>query len=115
VLRIDPEHVPVLRQTAWVLATSPDASLRDGAQAVALAERAARLAGAEQPAILDTLAAAYAEAGRFSEAVQAATRSLELARKQDNPGMVGAMEARLVLYRAGTPFRDSRRTRSNGQ
>ena len=49
VLRIDPDHVAVLRQMAWVLATSPDSSLRDGAQAVALAERAARLAGGRQP------------------------------------------------------------------
>jgi tetratricopeptide (TPR) repeat protein len=114
VLRIDPNHVAVLQQTAWVLATSPEASLRDGAQAVALAERAARLAGGGQPAILDTLAAAYAEAGRFSEAVQIATQLLELARKQDNRRMVEALEARLALYRAGTPFRDSRQARSNG-
>jgi spermidine synthase len=114
VLRIDPNHVAVLQQTAWVLATSPDASLRDGTQAVALAERAARLAGGGQPAILDTLAAAYAEAGRFSEAVQIATQLLESARKQDNRKMVEALEAKLALYRTGTPFRDSRQARSNG-
>jgi tetratricopeptide (TPR) repeat protein len=108
VLRIDPDHVAVLNQTAWVLATSPDASLRDGAQAVALAERAARVAGGRQPAVLDTLAAAYAEAGRFPEAVQIATQLLDLARKQDNRRMVAALQERLALYQAGTPFRDSR-------
>ena len=112
VLRIDPDHVAVLNQTAWVLATSPDASLRDGAQAVALAERAARLAGGRQPAVLDTLAAAYAEAGRFPEAVQIASQLLELARQQDNRRLLGALEARLALYQAGTPFRESLQTRS---
>ncbi len=114
VLRIDPDHLAALRQTAWVLATSPDVSLRDGTQAVAMAERAARLAGGEQPAILDTLAAAYAEAGRFSEAVQIATQLLELAHKQNNRRMVDTLEAKLALYRAGTPFRDSRQAQSSG-
>ncbi len=113
VLRIDPDHVAVLRQMAWVLATSPDSSLRDGAEAVALAERAARLAGGRQPAVLDTLAAAYAEAGRFPEAVQIATQLVELARSQ-NPRMVQALEARLALYQAGTPFRDSRQAQTGG-
>jgi tetratricopeptide (TPR) repeat protein len=113
VLRLDPNHVAVLQQTAWVLATSPDASLRDGPQAVTLAQRAARLTGGGQPSILDTLAAAYAEAGRFSEAVQIATKLLELARKQDNGRMVETLEARIALYRAGTPFRDNRQARSN--
>ena len=105
-LRIDPEYVAALNETAWVLATSANASLRDGAQAVALAERAARLAGGQQPAILDTLAAAYAEAGRFPEAVQIASQTLELARKQGDRRLGEALEARLALYRAGTPFRE---------
>ena len=108
VLRIDPDHVAVLNQTAWLLATSPDASLRDGAQAVTLAERAARLTQGRQPAILDTLAAAYAEAGRFQEAVQVSTQLLELARQQNNRKMTGALEERLALYQAGTPFREKR-------
>ena len=114
VLRIDPDHVAVLNQTAWLLATSPDASLRDGPQAVTLAEHAARLAGGKQPAILDTLAAAYAEAGRFPEAVEIASQLLELARKQDNRRMAEALGVRLALYQAGAPFRDSLQVASHG-
>jgi tetratricopeptide (TPR) repeat protein len=108
VLRIEPNHVPVLNQTAWVLATSPEAGLRDGVQAVVLAERAVRLTGGREPAILDTLAAAYAEAGRFPEAVQTTSQALELARKQDNRQQVQVLEGRMALYTGGSPFRDAR-------
>ncbi len=107
VLRIDPDRVPVLAQTAWVLATSPDASLRGGAEAVVLAERAARLAGNRQPAVLDALAAAYAETGRFAEAVETAGQALELAGQQGNRSLAQALEARRALYLAAKPFRDS--------
>jgi tetratricopeptide (TPR) repeat protein len=115
VLRLDPDHVAVLNQTAWVLATSPDPSLRDGAQAVTLAQRAARLADGRQPAILDTLAAAYAETGRFDEAVQITSQRLEWARHQENRRLAEALEARLALYRAGVPFRNNRRAPSDGR
>jgi tetratricopeptide (TPR) repeat protein len=108
VLRIDPNHVPVLNQTAWVLATSPEASLRDGVQAVLLAERAVQLSGGREPAILDTLAAAYAEAGRFPEAVQITSQTLELARKQNQRQLVEVLEGRMALYAGRTPFRDTR-------
>jgi len=108
VLRIDPDHVAVLSQTAWVLATSPDQALRDGAQAVTFAERAVRLANGRQPSILDTLAAAYAETGRFQEAVKITTQRLEWARNQKNLRLVDALESRLALYQAGRPFRDNR-------
>ena len=62
-----------------MLATNPNASVRNGAEAAELAERAARLSGGQKPAILGTLAAAYAEAGRFPEAVQTARKALKLA------------------------------------
>jgi tetratricopeptide (TPR) repeat protein len=107
-LRIDPDHVAVLNETAWVLATNPDAALRDGAQAVELAERAARLTGQRQPMILDTLAAAYAESGRFAEAAQITAQSLEFARKQNNRRLIESLEPRLALYQSGAPYRDLR-------
>lgn len=114
VLRIDPNHVPVLSQTAWVLATWPEASLRDGGQAVALAERAIRLSGGREPAILDTLAAAYAEAGRFAEAVQVTTQTLALAVKQNNRRLVELLGVRMALYEAKTPFRETRQPSPGG-
>ncbi len=109
VLRLDPNHVPVLNQTAWLRATSPDASLRDGAAAVTLAERAATLGAVKQPAILDTLAAAYAEARRFQEAMQITTERLASARNQQNTRLTDELAARLALYQAGKPYRDQRR------
>ena len=71
-LRSRPDDVALLNETAWMLATNPNASIRNGAEAVELAQRAVQLSDGREPAILGTLAAAYAEAGRFSEAVQTA-------------------------------------------
>ncbi|MDP2999944.1 MAG: tetratricopeptide repeat protein [Bryobacterales bacterium] len=104
-LRAAPNHVIVLNQTARVLATSPEASLRNGAEAVALAERAVQLTGAREPEILDTLAAALAEAGRFPEAVETARRALALAGERNDRPLVEAVKARIALYEAKTPLR----------
>ena len=106
-LRVDPDAVPVLNQTARVLATTPEASLRDGALAVTFAERAAQLSGRTNPAILDTLGAAYAEAGRFSDAVQVARRGMELAVQQNNQRLAEALRTRIALYEAKTPLRET--------
>ena len=101
-----PNDVTLLNDTAWLLATNPNASIRNGPQAVEYAQRAARLSGGREPAILGTLAAAYAEAGRFPEAVQAARTAIELARQQNQRAMVESIQAKLKLYEAGTPFRE---------
>jgi tetratricopeptide (TPR) repeat protein len=106
VLQLDPNHLSVLTQTAWVLATSPLASVRNGAEAVKLAERAAQLSGGSEPAILDALAAAYAEAGRFPAAVETARRAVTLAGQQNNRQLAGALNARIALYQAKIAFRD---------
>ena len=71
-LQIRPDNVETVNNLAWALATCPKASLRNGAEAVRLARRAEQLTGGKQPATLDTLAAAYAEAGQFPEAVAVA-------------------------------------------
>ena len=105
VLKADPNQLQVLVLTARLLATSPEAPIRDGAEAVALAERAVRLSGGQQPAILDTLAAAYAEAGRFPEAVQTARQALELATSGKQQALVQVLKTRIALYEAGTPLR----------
>jgi tetratricopeptide (TPR) repeat protein len=107
-LRVDPDNAPLLRQTAWVLATSPQASVRNGAEAVELAERAVRASGGRDPAILDALAAAYAEAGRFPEAVQTTHRALALAIEQNLRPLAEGLKARMALYEANTPFRKTR-------
>jgi len=104
-LRLEPNHLLVLSQTAWVLATSPEASIRSGTEAVALAERAVRLSGGRDAAALDTLAAAYAEAGRFTEALQTARRALALAPQP----LTEDLKSRVALYESGTPYRETQR------
>ena len=102
-LHVDPEDLPLLGQTAWVLATNHEASVRNGAEAIELAARAVKLSGAKDPLTLDTLAAAYAEAGRFSEAVQTARQALALA----SESVAQDLKARIALYEAKRPYRDS--------
>jgi tetratricopeptide (TPR) repeat protein len=105
-LRSRPRDTALLNDTAWLLATNPNASVRKGPEAVELAQRAAELSGGKAPEILGTLAAAYAEVGRFAEAVQTARRALDLATQQNKPALAESIEAKIRLYTAETPFRD---------
>jgi tetratricopeptide (TPR) repeat protein len=92
---------------AWRLATSPNPSLRNGTKAIELARQTDQLARGSDPMMAATLAAAYAEAGQFDQAVAAARRALQLAARQDNAAMVAALQAQLNCYEAGSPFRDT--------
>ena len=103
-LQIEPADPEVQNNLAWLLATCPQASLRNGNKAVELARQANALTGGENPAILHTLAAAFAEAGRFAEAVETAQRALRLAGAQSNTKLAGQLELELKLYQAGNPF-----------
>jgi tetratricopeptide (TPR) repeat protein len=103
-LAIRPDNVEIQNNLAWLLATCPQASLRNGKQAVELAQRANQLTGERFPNLLCTLAAAYAEAGRFSEAVETAQRALLLARAQYDIALADNIQSQLKLYQAGVPF-----------
>jgi hypothetical protein len=91
---------------AWVFATSPDQSFRDGPKAVELAEQALRISGGRIPILFRTLAAAYAESGRFSEAIQTAKRGIELANSQGNSGLATELQGNIALYQERQPLRD---------
>ena len=106
VLAIQPDNGNAMSNLAWVFATSPDDSLRDGAQAVQLAEQALRISGGRIPVIFRTLAAAYAENGRFSEAIQTAQRGIELANSQSNAGLAAELQANIDRYQDEKPLRD---------
>jgi len=108
-LRVEPDYLPALNEVAHLLAASSDASVRNGAEAVRLAERAAELSGGREAVYLDTLAAAYAEAGRFEDAVATARRGLEIATRQDQSQLRDGLAARMRLYEARKPYRDSPR------
>jgi len=103
-LQIKPDYLEVQNNLAWVLATAPQASLRNGRQAVELAQRANQLAGGENLIILHTLAAAYAEAGRFDDARQSVEKALELARAAGRQDLVAQLSKELNLYDRGLPF-----------
>jgi tetratricopeptide (TPR) repeat protein len=109
-LEIQPQNAITCKNLAWILATCPEASVRNGAKAVKLAEQAARLSGSPDPIFIGTLAAAYAEAGRFSEAIATAQRAQQLALDQSNPDLVNALQGQIGLYQAGSPFRDTSQT-----
>lgn len=93
-----------LNALAWLLATAPDPHLRDGARAVHLATRLCELTRFQAPRALDILGASYAEAGRFPEAVRAATKAAECALQQGNQTLASAITARLEGYRLGRAF-----------
>ncbi len=104
-LALQPDFAPACNRLARLLATCSDASVRNGPEAVALGQQAVELSSGQDPIALDTLAAAYAEAKHFSEAVQTARQALELATEQQKLAAAEAIRAKLQLYEAGKPFR----------
>jgi tetratricopeptide (TPR) repeat protein len=105
-LRLNPNLVGALNNLAWVLAASPDDELRNGAEAVRLAEHACELTHYGQPMFIGTLAAAYAECGRFPEAVTTAEKAEKLATDAGLKKLAGKNRQLLELYRAGKPYHE---------
>jgi len=105
--RAGTNRLAALRREAWILATYPEASIRDGRAAVAVAVRAVEISGRKDPADWDTLAAAYAEADRFADALATAKRALAMAKQENRPELAKEIESRLRLYEAGRPFRET--------
>jgi tetratricopeptide (TPR) repeat protein len=106
-LKLQPDNPDALSLLAWVLATWPEASVRNGAQAVKLAEQANELSGGRNLLVLRALAAAYAEAGQYAEAITTARRAGQLADAQSNATLAEELRAQLRCYQAGSPFRVS--------
>jgi len=112
-LAIQPENGNAASNLAWVFATCPEDSIRDGTRAAELGETALRISGGKIPMIYKVLAAAYAENGRFADAVETAKRGAELATTQGNPALATELESNLALYQSGTPLRDRSITNGN--
>ncbi|UCG32970.1 MAG: hypothetical protein JSU68_15060, partial [Phycisphaerales bacterium] len=93
---------------AWALATCPEDGLRKGEEAVVLAKWVAGEKGHDEPRSLDTLAAAYAEAGDYQQAVEASRRALRLARERGFADLASGIEQRSAMYEAGVPYREKR-------
>ncbi|HUB86295.1 MAG TPA: hypothetical protein VMB22_00270 [Verrucomicrobiae bacterium] len=106
-LEINPRLPFVLNKLAWVLATDPDASVRNGTRAVELAQFANQISGGESPTLLSTLAAAYAETGQFPEAITNAQHARQIALTQNDSASAATFQAQIKLYQSGLPLRDN--------
>jgi hypothetical protein len=105
-LEIDPHNSTAESNLAWAYATSPDASTRDGAQAVKMMEDVLQRPGARSALFLHTLAAAYAESGRFPEAITTAQEALDLAAIDGNEALAADLRNNIKSYQHHVPLRD---------
>lgn len=106
-LALAPEDPHSRNNVAWVLATASDSSIRDGGRAVGFAEEAVQLSGGREPLFLRTLAAAYAESGRFSDAIAVAQQAANIANMQAKPDIAKRLNGDLVLFRGNLPLREN--------
>ena len=106
-LQINPDDTEALNNLAWLLATCPDAHSRDGVQAVKYARRACKLTHYGATPIVGTLAAAYAEAGRYDEAIAVAQKACALATAAGERKLLEKNQQLLVLYRAHQPYHEA--------
>ena len=105
-LTFDPDNGNAASNLAWVLATSADPNLRDGAKALAYAKRATSVPGGDNPVVYRTLAAAYAENGQFADAVSAAEHAKQLAQLAGNLAMEDDLDRSLELFRQQRTLRE---------
>jgi len=109
-IKLSPDFVGAENNYAWVLASCTNAAVRNGTKAVELARRANQTADSKNMIVLRTLAAAYAEAGRFSEAIDSALQALQLAKAQNSTTWINAIQAEIGLYQNKQPFRADGKT-----
>lgn len=105
-IALKPDDPIAYNELAWILAANPDPALRHGAEAVSLAERACQLTSYQEPICLSTLDAAYAEAGRFDEAIATAQKTQAAFLKTGQTQMAKQTAQRIKLYQAGRPYHD---------
>ncbi len=104
-LQIQPHMAEAMVQLIWLLSSDPNPKVRNGTQAVSLAEHLIVLVGEKQPAALDALAAALAEAGRYREAAAIASHAAALAARFDMADLAKSIGQRRRVYLSGHPFR----------
>jgi tetratricopeptide (TPR) repeat protein len=103
-LQLEPNFIMALNNLAWTLSTSPDSKIQKPAEAVQLARKACELTSLKNFSTLDTLAVAYAAAGRFKEAVETAQKAIDLANAAGQTDLASRIEQRLKLYQAAKPY-----------
>jgi len=103
-VELKPDTADVLNNLAWLLATVNDASVRDADKAVKFALRACELTEHKNPVILDTLAAAYAAAGRFNDAIATAEQAINIVKASGRNDVINEIQNRVELYKAGRAY-----------
>jgi Tfp pilus assembly protein PilF len=103
----NPKLAEALNNLAWLLATHPNPEYRDGPEAVRLAERACETTKYQRAIYVGTLAAAYAEAGRFEDAIRTGERARQLALRWGETSLAARNLELIELYRSGKPFRET--------
>jgi Flp pilus assembly protein TadD len=106
-LELSPNSISTLTNLAWLLATSQDASVRNGPRAVELAAQADRMVGGTNTIVLRTLAAAYAENGEFAKAIRTARSAMQLARMHGEDSLTTDLDQQIGLYQLGMPYRQA--------
>jgi len=105
-LELQADNIDAHCNLAWVYATSPDSTIRDGSKAVELAERALQLSDQKNARIWRLAAAAYAEAGKFADAIKAAQNGLALAQAAGDTTLAQTLEMNIKLFEENGPIRD---------
>ena len=106
-LQTNPEHLKALAYLARLFAASDDPSIRNAPQAVAFSEKAVALTARAQPALLDTAAMAYAEAGRFDDALKTEQAAVDLLKNANETNAVNEILPRVALFQARQPYREN--------
>jgi protein O-mannosyl-transferase len=106
-LENSPQSISALNNLAWLLATSSNESLRNGARAIQLARHADELSGGANALVLRTLAAGYAEAGQFGKAIERARAAVQVAQMQGDNSLAGTLEQEIALYELALPYREA--------
>jgi hypothetical protein len=105
-VRLRPDKISATITLAWILSTAPEPSIRDGARALDLAQRASQTSGGRNLLISRVLAAAYAESGRFPEAIQVVQEAEQRAEASGQSASASLLQGDLDLYQQGVPLRD---------
>ena len=102
--KLEPNSEYTANKLAWYLATINDAKVRNGNEAVKIAKLACKITNYSDPITLDTLATAYAESGRFKEAIKMAQKALDLAQSEGEEDLAKEIQNRLQLFKKNKPF-----------
>ena len=104
-IELEPDNTSALNNLAWVLVIKDNVSAQDANKAIGFAENACKITGYKDPALLDTLAASYAAAGRFADALKTANQAINIAKANNQKDLAIEIQSHITLYQAGQPYR----------